>query len=185
LLDHLHRTAQTPAAKAYYLRLFVDDLAYQIYGSAVEVDLDRGIYDGVREGKVRSAAELNELSRAAFARYYPAAMIAPEMKVDWARNRLYFIDPLYDVNYLFAGLLAAEYLRQFETDPRDFSGRYVALLKNGFDDTPQALAKRFLEIDLDDTDLLVERACALIDARAAALEKLYASIPARAERARP
>lgn len=175
LLDHLYRTAQQPEAKIYYLRQLLDRLVYQVYGSATEVDLERGIYDGVRDGTVRGAVDMDELSLAAFARYYPAAMITPEMKADWARNRLYFIDPLYDVNYLFAALLALEYLRQFEDDPQDFSTRYVALLQNGFDDAPQALMKRFLGIDLDDTDLLVQRACALIDARARELEGLYAS----------
>jgi oligoendopeptidase F len=96
------------------------------------------------------------------------------MRVYWARNRLYFTDPLYDVNYLYAGLLALEYLSQFEKDPKGFSQGYVALLKNGFDDRPQALEKKFLEIDLDDSVALVANAADMIGKRTATLERLYA-----------
>ena len=174
-LDHLYRTASTPAAKAHYLRAFVDDTAFQIYGSAAEVALERGIYDGVRSGAIRDAAGLDALSMETFGKYYPPCMVAPQMKAYWARNRLYFVDPLYDVNYLFAGLLAMEYFRQYEADPSGFSARYMALLGNGFDDTPQALERRFLGIDLDHVEALVRNANARIDARAAVLARLYAA----------
>ncbi len=51
--------------------------------------------------------------------------------------------------------------------------RYVALLKNGFNDSPAALERRFLGIDLTDEKALVANAAALIDARTEALSKLY------------
>jgi oligoendopeptidase F len=102
------------------------------------------------------------------------ALMAAESKAYWARDKLFFIDPFYDVNYLFAGLLALEYLRRFERDPQDFERRYVALQANGFDGTPAALLERFMGIDFDDPDTLAQDATALIDARTAALAELYA-----------
>ena len=178
-LDHLYRTASTPAARAYYLRQLVDDAAFQIYGSAEETDLEESIYAGMQDGSLRSAADLDALTLKIFSGYTMAPDLQPEMKVYWARNRLYFTDPLYDVNYLYAGLLALEYLRQFETDPQEFSGRYVALLKNGFTDTPQALEKKFLGIDLDDSAGLARDAAEMITKRSVTLESLYV-VPAAA-----
>ena len=174
-LDHLYRTASTPAAKAYYLRQFLDDAAFQIYGSAEETDLEESIYAGVQDGSLRAATDLDALTLKVFGRYTTAPTLQPEMKVYWARNRLYFTDSLYDVNYLYAGLLALEYLRQFEADPQGFSRRYVALLKNGFDASPQVLEKRFLGIDLDDSAGLVSGATGVITGRVHLLEKLYAA----------
>jgi oligoendopeptidase F len=173
LLDHLYQVAPTPEAKAYYLHQFLDDVVFNLYGSAQETDLEQSIYAGVSSDAVHSAADLDAMTLKVFAQYRSGAALEPEMRDYWARNRLYFIDPLYDVNYLFAGLLAVQYLQQYEADPKGFSTRYVALLKNGFTDTPQALEKRFLSVNLDDPGPLVEAAAALIDRRTAELRTLY------------
>jgi oligoendopeptidase F len=175
LLDHLYRSAPSPAAKAYYLRKFLDDVTFQVYGSAQETDLEESIYAGAQAGSLRTAADLDALTLQVFSRYAAGPALEPTMKIYWARNRLYFTDPLYDVNYLFAGLLALEYLQQYESDPHGFSRRYVALLENGFTDTPQALERKFLDIDLDDADGLVGNAAATIGKRTAELAHLYAT----------
>lgn len=173
-LDHLYRTADSPAARAYYLNRFLDDATFQVWGSAKETDLEQSIYAAAAHGKLHDAAGLDALTLRVFARYMPAPTLDPRMKVYWARNRLYFTDPVYDVNYLFAGLLAIEYLRRFHDDPEGFASRYVALLENGFTDTPQALEKKFLGINLDDAQGLVRDASELIARRASVLKDLVA-----------
>lgn len=173
-LEHLYLSAPTPEARAYYLNRFLDDATFQLWGSAKETDLERSIYAGVQDGSLRSAADLDTLTLKVLGRYTPAAALDPEMKVYWARDRLFYTDPLYDVNYLYAGLLALEYLHQLEQDPKDFPARYMALLKNGFTDTPQALEKQFLGIDMGDAAGLVRDASAMIDARTRELQTLYA-----------
>lgn len=80
-----------------------------------------------------------------------------------------------DVNYLYAGLLALAYFKEFERDPQAFAPRYVALLEHGFDDSPAALERRFLGIDFSDEPALFESAAATIDARTQALARLYSS----------
>jgi oligoendopeptidase F len=173
LLDHLYQTAATPAAKAYYLHQFLDDATFQVYGSAREADLEQSIYAGVQDGTLRDAADLDALTLKVFSEYVPTPALSPQMRVYWARDRLYFTDPLYDVNYLFAGLLALQYLKQFADDPQGFSRRYVTLLKNGFTESPQTLEKQFLNINLNDADHLVGDASALIKKRTSILESLY------------
>ena len=174
LLDHLYRIAPTPAARAYYLHQFLEDATFQVFGSARETDLERSIYAGVRNHTLHTAPDLDALTLKLFSRYMSPPALAPEMKVYWARNRLFFTDPLYDVNYLFAGLLALRYFDLFESDPQGFSHRYVALLKNGFTESPQALEKKFLGIDMNDAGTMLHVAGSLIDRRAAVLASLYA-----------
>jgi len=173
LEDYLYRTAATPAQKAYYLHHFLVDATFNVYGSAKETDLEQSIYAGVESGTINDAADLDGLTLKVFARYMPPVALSPAMQTYWAHDTLYFTDPLYDVNYLFAGLLALDYLRQYEKDPAEFSQRYVALLKNGFTDTPQAMLKRFLNIDMTDVSGLVNNATSEIDGRAATLNRLY------------
>lgn len=147
-------------------------MTFQIYGSAQETDLEQSIYAGVRSDAIHGAGDLDALTLKVFARYRSGAALDPAMRIYWARDRLFFTDPLYDVNYLFAGLLAVQYLQLYEADPQGFSRRYVALLKNGFTDTPEALQKHFLGIDLANPGRLVETAAALIDRSTTALEAL-------------
>lgn len=172
-LDHLYRTAQSTAARAYYLNRFLNDATFQVWGSAKETDLEQSMYAAAARGNLHDAADLDALTLRVLARYMPEPSLDPRMKVYWAQDRLYFTDPVYDVNYLFAGLLALEYLHRLEDDPHGFPARYVALLKNGYTDTPQALERKFVGIDLDDAQGLVRDATSLIERRARVLESLY------------
>lgn len=174
-LDHLYETAPNDEERAYFLNYYLSDATFQIFGSAEETELERAIYRGVDDRTIRTAADFDALTMKIFARYDPAAAQDAETALYWARDRLFFTDPLYDVNYLYAGLLALQYFVDFEHDPGSFSARYVALLKNGFNDTPAALEKRFLGIDLSDEAALVSNATRLIDARTAVLSKLYSN----------
>jgi oligoendopeptidase F len=61
----------------------------------------------------------------------------------------------------------------YERDPHAFAPRYVALLKNGFNDSPAALLQRFLSIDLTDERGLVTNAASVIDRRTQSLDALY------------
>ncbi|MGA8574324.1 MAG: M3 family metallopeptidase [Candidatus Cybelea sp.] len=172
LLDHLYRAASSASERTYYLDYFLKDAAFQVFGSAEETELESAIYRGVDDGTIRTAADLNALTVKIFARYDPASAQDPQTPLYWARDRLFFTDPLYDVNYLYAGLLALQYFADFERNPSGFSRRYVALLKNGFNDTPAVLERRFLGIDLNDEPALVANAGALIEKRTKELQKL-------------
>ncbi len=174
-LDHLYEIASNDEQRAYYLNYYLSDATFQIFGSAEETELEWAIYRGIDDRTIRTAADLDALTMKIFARYDPHAAQDPETALYWSRDRLFFTDPLYDVNYLYAGLLAMQYFADFEHDPGSFSRRYVALLKNGFNDTPAALEKRFLGIDLPNEAALVTNAASLIDARTAVLSRLYSN----------
>ncbi|HKW45292.1 MAG TPA: M3 family metallopeptidase [Candidatus Eremiobacteraceae bacterium] len=173
LWDHLSKAAATNAERAYYLDAFLDDATFQVFGSAEESDLEAHIYTAVQTGNARTAADLDALTSRIFARYTPRLAAEHDVSVYWARDSLYFTDPLYDVNYLYAGLLALCYFDRFERDPSAFATRYVALLENGFTEAPARLERDYLGIDLEDEPGLVREATSLLDARAQSLAKVY------------
>lgn len=170
-LDHLARTAPTTAAQAYYTHRLLERITFQVYGSARETELEESIYAGVRANTIRGASDLDQLTAAVFSRY--ASFPEADMKVYWATNRLYFTDPFYDVNYLYAGLLALEYLRLYEQDPKRFAPRYVAMLQNGFTASPAELLRAQLGIDFSDMTQLVADGQDVIRRRTVVLEGLY------------
>ena len=174
-LDHLYQTTHSAAARAYYLNRFLDEATFEVWGSAKETDLEQSMYAAAEGGKLHDAADLDALTLRVSRRYMPEPSLDPRMRAYWAHDRLYFTDPNYDVNYLFAGLLALEYMHRFELDPQGFARRYLAFLRNGFTDTPPALEKRFLGIDLDDPEGLVRDAAELIGRRADILQRLYSA----------
>ena len=79
---------------------------------------------------------------------------------------------MYYVNYVFAQMLALKYYELFQTDPRGFVPKYLALVKNGFDAPPSALLKKFLGFDFKDPKL-VSQALSVVETKLADLQKLY------------
>ena len=173
LFDHLYATTDSPAERAYYAKAFLDDATFNVFGSAEETELEAHLQYAIAARSARTAADFDAITLRVFARYDPLANTLPGTRYYWARDSLYFTDPLYDVNYLYAGLLALRYLDDFERDPSAFSRRYVALLENGFTEPPAGLERRFLGIDITDERGLVRTATTLIDRRTAALNRLY------------
>jgi oligoendopeptidase F len=57
-------------------------------------------------------------------------------------------------------------------DPEHFIPRYLALMQNGFDASPEVLLRRFLDIDLRDPRL-VANALSIVEDRVNLLEKSY------------
>jgi len=54
-------------------------------------------------------------------------------------KQLMFEDPLYLVNYLYAGLFATKAYAMIREDAPGFRQRYLAYLKGGFDAPPDVL----------------------------------------------
>ena len=89
---------------------------------------------------------------------------------------LMYEDPFYDLNYVYAAVLALNYYEMLQNDPERFRNGYIALLKNGFDAPPQDLLKKFLSIDMKDPTL-VDKALSLVATRVKQLGDLYRKAP--------
>jgi len=65
-------------------------------------------------------------------------------------------DPFYEINYVLGSMLALKYYQLYKFDKESFSKKYIALLKNGFNQPPQKLLKTFLDIDINDNNILFD-----------------------------
>src|SRR5215472_8401509 len=138
------------------------------YG-AQDALLEQQIYDGVSARSVRGADDLDKLTQQVDGKFSIFPATTPELRNRWAAVSLMYEDPLYDVNYVYGGLLALKYYQLYSTRHDWFVPRYVSLLKNGFDAPPAELLSRFLEIDLSTS--LLEDGLAVLSRR---LDKLEA-----------
>jgi oligoendopeptidase F len=164
LADFMAEHAATPELQRYYREQWMNIKGLDAFFGARDALLEQVIYDGVTAGKVRNADDLDNLTLKIEGRFSQLPANTPELRADWARMSLMFEDPLYDVNYMYGGLLALKYYQLYSTRREWFVPRYIQLLKNGFNQPPAELLNQFLGIDLsgpvllnDDLELLNRR----------------------------
>jgi oligoendopeptidase F len=177
LYDHLYRISTDPRARVYYLEALIDDMSVQLFTSAEEATLEQSIYDGVIAGRVKNAADLDALSGSVWGRYeiWPAS--EPQYAHVWVTKSLMYEDPLYLVNYLYAGLLATEMFDGVERDPSGFPKRYADLLRRGFYASPEELMRSFFGRRLSQKEMVDDCMNILkrrVDELAAAYGKIHA-----------
>lgn len=156
LLDELQRTSRSPAERHYYESLFCEKLAHEVYTSAQEGAFEQGLYEGVAAGKLTTRAQVDSLYASILAPsdlFFPTE---PGRRSEWVGKRLLFDDPLYNVTYLYAMLVAAKLYQQVHARPRWFAPRYLALLQHGFDAPAGELLQRYLGFGLDHQALLAD-----------------------------
>ncbi len=148
LADYLAEHATTPELKRYYRERWMSIKGLDAFYGAQDALLEQAIYDGVAASTVRNADDLDNLTLKIDGQFSQFPASTPELRTRWATVGLMYEDPLYDVNYVYGGLLALKYYDLYTTKREWFVPRYMALLKNGFNHPPAELLKQFLEIDL-------------------------------------
>lgn len=170
--DHLYQTSTDPKARAYYLEALVDDMSLQLFTSAEEASLEQSIYDGVIAGRIKTAADLDALSASIWGKYEIWPATEPQYAHIWATKSLMYEDPLYLVNYLYAGLVATQMLDAAEHDPSGFPKRYADLLRKGFYAPPEELLRSFFGRRLSQQEQ-VEACMRVLERRIDALAETY------------
>ena len=84
-------------------------------------------------------------------------------------------DPLYLVNYLYAGLLATKMFDMLSRDPATFQKRYADLLRKGFYAPPAQLLRGFFGHEMTQREL-VDDSMRILQQRIDALSATYAKI---------
>jgi oligoendopeptidase F len=161
LADYLHDHAKDSRGRHRYAALFLDGKATAAFSVAPEAELEQALYEHVAAEGPLSADQLDAMTQRIYARYSIWPGRTPELKRQWQLVSLMYEDPFYDVNYVYAGLLALKYYDLLESDPKAFRRSFLAMLKNGFDAPPDVLLKKFLAIDLHDPRLVVDAQRAL------------------------
>jgi oligoendopeptidase F len=169
LADAMATGAADPATRRYYEERFLAIKGLDFIAGAQDAAFEQAVYDGVLAGRLSSADDIDALDMpiASRASIWPEQV--PSAKANWEATSLAFEDPFYDVNYMYASMLALKYFQLFKEKPDWFLPRYRALLENGFDDTPQHLLGKFLGID-PDSPALLDSAVHVVDGRLRALE---------------
>lgn len=156
LYDYLARTSPSPADRRYYADALLDDMMFQVFGSAEEASLEQSIYDGIATGKIQSAADLNADTYRVMKGFEPwSDDVLHDSSALWSRKRLIFQDPFYLVNYMYAGIIAINLYQQVKSHPETFPARYDALLRRGYDAPPMSLLAPLLGKDVSATTLTV------------------------------
>jgi oligoendopeptidase F len=151
--DALARGARTPEERAYFERMLLERMLV-VFGAASEAAVELEIHEAVARGEARTADDLDEAARRAGSRFSARFEVEPERKGVWMLIESMYGEPLHSVADPYAGLLALKYFSMYRRDPAGFGRRYVALLRNGYTDEPDALLKRFLGFGLRDPNLV-------------------------------
>ena len=175
LADYLFNHETDPARKLFYLEQFFEVKGMEIFHAAHDAALELAIYDAVEKDSINSADDLDSLTFRIDSQYSIWTSKTPELKEQWMTNRLMYEDPLYLINYVYGGLLSLKYFEMFKDNPTGFHDRYIALMRNGFDDTPEHLLKTFLNIDFEDPNML-PNALRILDSKLNDLKSLYLQI---------
>ncbi len=178
LPDYLDSHETDPIRKQYYLEQFLEGKGMIMFVAAPEAALEQAIYDGVAQGGIKGADEIDALTKGIYSRFSIWPDKHDELKNQWMRLSLMYEDPFYYINYVYGGMLALKFYELYTRDSKQFIPRYLALMSNGFDAPPTALLKRFLDIDLNDPRL-VSDTCQILEGKVQKLEAIYS---ARAEK---
>jgi len=175
LADHLYQNEKDGQKKIFYLEQFLDVKGLEVFRAAQEAQLEQSIYDSVEVDKIQNADDFDKLTLNVLSKYTIWADKHPkEFKGTWMLTRLMYEDPLYLVNYLFGGLLSLKYYEMFKKNPQEFSSKYLALMRNGFNDTSSVLLNKYLNINLNDPQLLSD-AMKLLKNKIDELQLLYST----------
>lgn len=172
LPDYLYSHETDPLRKQYYLEQFLDGKGTEMFRVAPEVALEHAVYDGVSQGNIKGADDLDVLTKRIYSRYSISPEKQDELKSQWMNIGLMYEDPFYDTNYVYGAILALKFYEMYTRDREHFVPRYNALMRNGFDAPPAVLLKRFLDIDLNDPRL-VSNALSVLEEKVSLLEKSY------------
>ncbi len=172
LPDYLYSHETDPLRKQYYLEQLLQGKGTEMFSVAPEVAVEHSVYDGVKQGTIKGADDLDALTKRIYSRYSIWPEKHDELKATWMNIGLMYEDPFYDINYVYGALLALKFYEMYTRDPEYFVPRYIALMKNGFDAPPAVLLKRFLNIDLDHPRL-VSDALKIVKEKVDLLEESY------------
>src|SRR5215470_239369 len=105
LPDYLYSHEYDPLRKQYYMEQFLDGKGMAMFVVAPEAVLEQSVYDGVAQGNIKGADDLDVLTKGVYSRFSIWPEKHDELKYQWMNIPLMYEDPFYDINYIYGGLL--------------------------------------------------------------------------------
>lgn len=119
----------------------------------IEASVESEIHQGIEDGQIRNADDIDRITQLTGSKYSDAFKSNRERKMMWMDAPEYYVAPLHKMHNVFASVLALKYYQMYTQNPKDFASRYMALLRNGYNASPDVLLKKFLNIDFRDPEL--------------------------------
>ena len=172
LADYLRAHESDPARRRFFAEQFLEGKGMEAFIVAPEAELEQAVYEGVAAGTIRSAGDLDALTKRIYSRYSIWPAKHDELKSVWAIVPLMYEDPFYDVNYVYGALIGLRLFAMYQADPAGFAPRYVNALRNGYDAPPDVLLRRNFGIELAGPSL-VKDAVRVLQAKVDDLRRDY------------
>jgi len=153
ITDYLYQKATTKELKKYYLSLFLNQ-ATEFFGTGMDATYQQILYDSIPAGRINTVDQLESQMQKTgiqFSIWYQPYM---KYEMQWVNKMQFVTNPLYQVNYVYAKLLAVYYFSLYQQDGNSFVQKYNALLRNGYDSEPDKILERFFNISVRDKKLV-------------------------------
>ena len=129
LADYLSEHAVDPCLQRFYREQWMRIKGLDAFYGAQDALLEQQIYEGVSAGRVTGADDLDKLTQQVDGQFSIFPATTPELRNRWATVSLMYEDPLYDVNYVYGGLLALKYYQLYSSNGAEFIPRLYCALK--------------------------------------------------------
>jgi oligoendopeptidase F len=172
VIDHIYQSEKDPQRKIFFLEQFLNQALY-LYRNTMVAAMEQAIYDASSDGKLLSADEMDSNTKKVGSRFSIWFEKNDELKMRWISQHHFYTAPMYYPNYAYAAMLAVKFFEMYTRDPKNFVPRYVGLMRNGSDDEPSVLLKKFLDVDLRDPKL-VSDTTGVLSKKLSELQSLYA-----------
>jgi oligoendopeptidase F len=120
LADYLAEHAGDPRLQRFYREQWLRIKGLDAFYGTQDALLEQQIYDGVSQGTIRSADDLDRVTLQVDEQFSIFPAITPELRNRWAAVSLMYEDPLYNVNYVYGGLLALKYFQLYSANRERF-----------------------------------------------------------------
>jgi oligoendopeptidase F len=172
LKDHLWVTCEDRDldTRIFFLEKLVGE-TMSLFWIAETAVLESALYDSLEADVLRDASDLDSLSLSVSRRFSSFTDRHPDQyRRLWSMVEHFYEQPMYNVNYVFASVLALRFYQQLKDDP-GFVESYLALLRHPFDRPAPDMLVDVVGADLRDPALL-EGAFSLMEARLSELQAL-------------
>ncbi len=125
-----------------------------LFGSTLEAYVEYSLIKGISDGSIKTPDDLDSVTQKSGTSISPDLFKSlPEYKGLWMLLETNYQAPLHNVNDMIASALAIRYYQLFKADKKKFVKNYIALLKQGYTDSPANLLKK-LEINIQDVNFI-------------------------------
>lgn len=170
--NYLYEHATDKQDKIYYLEQLLSVMMRRFFDIVMRSEFEYRAYQKIKAGEITEPEQLHQLWKEEGLKYVGEDYNKHDfMKYGWSFTPHYFGSPRYYVNYLFANLMAISYYQRHFNDPQ-FDAQYVALMSNGFPDTPIHLLQKYLKLDPFNPSA-VKESMSVFDQKLNELDALY------------